>query len=154
MTFNIKVGGAWKEATPSVKVGGAWKTVSGAWVKVSGVWKRFYEPSSGVDPITITGSLSRVGTTVTIDGPVQQVEVPVGNSGNIEFRNLEDSLGTMSYFKDGVGPTVVLDGGIVTFSDMDDIQIRGSNLAVGEFVSVDLYDADSNTLIQSVTITR
>lgn len=56
MTWNVGVGGVWKEVkTPSVGVGGVWKAVSKAWIGVGGVWKDFY--------IALSASLT--GTTVT-----------------------------------------------------------------------------------------
>ena len=42
MSMNVRVGGVWKAATPSVKVAGVWKPVASGWVRVAGVWRKFY----------------------------------------------------------------------------------------------------------------
>lgn len=38
--LDLRVGGTWKKATPSVRVGGAWKDVSEAYIRVGGAWKK------------------------------------------------------------------------------------------------------------------
>lgn len=38
MPAKIRVGGQWRDVTPSVKVGGSWRTVAKAWAKVGGSW--------------------------------------------------------------------------------------------------------------------
>jgi hypothetical protein len=59
MTISIKVGGAWKSATPYVKVAGVWKAAT-AYIKVAGVWKAIASltASASPDPINTAGSTS------------------------------------------------------------------------------------------------
>lgn len=42
MPVSVKVGGTWKEITPSVKVSGSWRNVQDGFVKVAGTWRKFY----------------------------------------------------------------------------------------------------------------
>ena len=60
-SLNIKVGGAWKTADPSIKVGGSWVTPDSVHIKVGGSWKEVWAsgPSVTVSPIANGDTNSR-----------------------------------------------------------------------------------------------
>jgi hypothetical protein len=62
--MNVRVGGVWKAATPSVKVAGVWKPAASGWVKVAGVWRQFYAAApAGPPAVTLYAGGSLFNTT-------------------------------------------------------------------------------------------
>jgi len=62
MSMNVRVGGVWKAATPSVKVAGVWKPVASGWVRVAGVWRKFYPDALPTPAVTLYASGSIFNT--------------------------------------------------------------------------------------------
>lgn len=156
MPTGVKVSGAWKDLSSlGVKVGGAWKVASGH-IKVSGVWKQFFAVGGGGGgtPNSIVGSLSATASTLTVTSAVCDLTVALGNTGQVQVRNLIEGSGT-TQIKIGSGSfTTVSDNDILTWPSSDFITARGVGMTSSTTIVFDLYDVDTNTLIQSVIIER
>lgn len=153
MSVSLKVGGAWKASTPYIKVGGVWKAAT-VFLKVSGVWKELNPGGGGGGtPCSIGGSLSATGTGISILGPSRPVTVPSGNTGKLLFRNIVGPITPLISVAGG-SYQEVNEEDTLTWTDAQSITARASGLGSGESLSFDIYDFDTNTLIQSVVLSK
>lgn len=156
MTSGVKVSGAWKSlAAASVKVAGAWKTATG-YVKVAGAWKQWTPTGGGgggggVSSCTISGSMSASASTSTVTGPSASVNVPVGNTGTLVFRNV---IGALRIRAGSGGFSVVSEESTKSFTNGLAITAQGTGMGIGDTFSADIYDQDTDTFIRPVTISR
>lgn len=134
MSMNVRVGGVWKAATPSVKVAGVWKPVASGWVRVAGVWRKFYPDAA----VQFVGAAVKT-TTAT---------------GNHNF------LFTSLLNESGVAPTLQVDDLIIVSPS---ISTGGPNIAAAGLLAnsrdgnvpytaatADLYSLDTNSSNQMV----
>lgn len=110
---------------------------------------------AGVSPCTISGSLSGSGSASTITGTLRDVGVPGGNSGNLRFQSIS-TPGSGIEFRDGAGLwNAISNGSIIGYADLETAQARALGMTtVGWVASFNVYDDDTGTLLQSVTLTR
>lgn len=153
---HIKVSGAFKEVLKMhVRVSGAWKRVNKAYVRVSGAWKQFLQSAVAS---TFSGSLDGSGSTSTIVGTSRNYQLGAGNSGQVQFRNLNHPNsgggGVFTYNKAGGGNTTITANDIVSYADLDSNVMRATIMLASTAATIDLYDVDTNQLIQTVTLTR
>lgn len=138
-----------------VRVSGTWKRVNKAYVRVGGVWKQFLQSAVAS---TFSGSLDGSSATATVTGSSQNYALGIGNSGQVQFRNLSHPNtgdgGTLTYNKASGGNTTIAENDIVTFADTNSCVMRATIMLASTVASVDLYDVDTNTLIRTATLTR
>lgn len=157
MPLSVKVSGSYKTLTLYHKVSGVWKELALS-TRVSGAWKALTTVGGGgggVDPCTIPDSLSANGSSPTVTGPSRIVTVALGNTGRIQVKNIFVSDTGNPQIKVASGSfATVTENQILTFVSGDAIQARGTVISSLNFVSFDLYDYDTSTLIDHVTLDR
>lgn len=157
MSLSVKVSGAYKTLTLYVKVGGSWKELALS-NKIAGAWKALTTVGGGgggVGPCTIPDSLSATGSLPTVTGASRIVTVALGNTGRIQVKNIFVSDTGNPKIKVASGSfETVTENQILTFVSGDAIQARGTVISSLNFVSFDLYDYDTSTLIDNVTLYR
>ena len=156
MTGNVNVSGTYKTiAAIFANVSGTWKTVSTAYVNVAGTWKTWFTAGGGVDPITLSGTLSATGSGTTVTSSTRTVTVPGGNSGQVRFNNVTNDGSGQDYSKNGGAFTNFSEDSTVVFSNGDTIAIRATGMLVADSLIFDLVDDDSDGNIEAtVTLTR
>jgi hypothetical protein len=152
MSLSVKVSGAYKTLTLYCKVSGVWKELALS-TKVSGAWKALTTigGGGGGTPCSIGGDLSASASTANITGPSRPVTVPSGSSGKLLFRGIS---GTALVSIGGSGFTEVFEEDTLTWTDMQSITARTAGLSPGNSTVFSIYDFDTDTLIQTVTLSR
>lgn len=145
MTVYQRISGVWEELAISNKISGAWKALTTVGGGGGG--------GGGVTPCSIGGSLDATGATSNVTGPSRPVTVPSGNSGKLSFQNFTgDGLPLIQV---GSGSfSGVSEGDTLTWTDGQSITARRTGLLSGQSGSLDIYDFDTNTFIQTVIIGR
>lgn len=106
------------------------------------------------DPCSIGGSLSGADAASNIDGAVQTVTVPAGNSGKLRFESQSGILlGLLVRVNGGSLQDIATPGTTITWTNGQTAQLRASGQTSGA-ASVDIYDDDTNTFLQTATLTR
>lgn len=153
--ISTRVSGTWKRLDSAhIKVSGTWKAIERAYVKVSGAWKLIME---AVAASTFSGvfSISSAGVGGTVSSLSRTYQLGHNNSGQVQFKNIvHGGTGIVRYNIDGAGNVTVNENDIISLSDLDPVVLSATLLGSGQNAAFDLYDVDTNTIIESVVLAR
>lgn len=104
-------------------------------------------------PIRFSGSFDNSGAPTTVTSATRTATVPGGNSGLVQFDNLNPTgVVNQSYSINGAAFVAFSEDTQITLANSDTLAVRITNAASGESLTFDLTDVTTNTVIENVSL--